>query len=92
MNTNGSPNEWDIASYGASFTYRGNVTQANTPGKTINTSYDHTGTVISQNDNKGHSVNVTTSSATNYTLPDALSPIGSQRSARTKLCSAAKDA
>ncbi len=74
--TYSGPYEWDAA-YGAWFTYRGNVTQANTPGKTINTSYDYTGTVVSQNDNNGHSVNVTTSTATNYTLPDTLSPNGS---------------
>jgi YD repeat-containing protein len=63
--------------YPASFIYRGNVTQANTPGKTINTTYDYTGTVVSQNDNNGHSVNVATSTATNYTVPDTLSPNGS---------------
>ena len=71
------PNEWDIVNYPASFIYRGNVTQANTPGKTVNTTYDYTGTVVSQNDNNGHSVNVATSTATNYTLPDTLSPNGS---------------
>jgi YD repeat-containing protein len=71
------PREWDWVNYGASFTYRGNVTQANTPGKTVVTAYDYTGTVVSQNDNNGHSVNVATSTATNYTLPDTLSPNGS---------------
>jgi YD repeat-containing protein len=71
------PNEWDIVNYPASFIYRGNVTQANSPGKTTNTTYDYTGTVVSQNDNNGHSVNVATSTATNYTLPDTLSPNGS---------------
>ena len=71
------PNEWDVVNYPASFIYRGNVTQANSPGKTTNTTYDYTGTVVSQNDNNGHSVNVATSTATNYTLPDTLSPNGS---------------
>jgi hypothetical protein len=33
--------------------------------------------MVSQNDNNGHSVNVATSTATNYTLPDTLSPNGS---------------
>ncbi|MGA3044868.1 MAG: hypothetical protein ABSF54_29175, partial [Bryobacteraceae bacterium] len=61
---NGNPREWDVANYGTTVTARGNVTQANTPGKTINTTYDSTGTVISQNDNNNHSVNVATSSAT----------------------------
>ncbi len=51
--------------------------QANTPGETINTTYDYTGTVVSQNDNNGHSVSAATSTATNYTLPDTLSPNGS---------------
>jgi len=45
----GIPREWD-GNYGASLTYRGNVTQANAPGKTINTLYDTTGTVTSQNE------------------------------------------
>jgi hypothetical protein len=71
------PFEWDSANYSTAFTYRGNVTQSNTPGKTINTTYDITGTVVTQNDNNGHSVNVVTSTATNYTLPDTLSPNGS---------------
>jgi len=71
------PYEWDSANYSTSFTYRGNATQSNTPGKTINTTYDVTGTVVSQNDNNNHSVNVSTSTATNYTLPDSLSPDGS---------------
>ena len=71
------PFEWDSASYGTSFTYRGNVTQANSPGKTTNTYYDYTGSITSQDDNNGHGVNVATSTATNYTLPDTLSPNGS---------------
>jgi hypothetical protein len=72
----GTPYEWDSANYGTSFVYRGNVTQANAPGKTVNTYYDTTGTVTLQNDNNGHSVSVTTSSLTNFTLPDALTPNG----------------
>jgi len=70
------PREWDVVNYGTSFTYRGNVTQASTPGKTIYTYYDATGTVTSQDDSNGHSVSVTTSNATNYTLPDTLTPNG----------------
>jgi hypothetical protein len=74
---NGDPREWDTANYGnVCFGYRGNVSVANTPGRTINTTYYTTGTVISQNDNNNHSVNVTTSSLTNFTLPDTLSPNG----------------
>jgi hypothetical protein len=69
---NGSPGEWDAQNYGTAFSYRGNVTQTNSPGRTINTIYDATGTVVSQNDSLGHSVNVTTSSATNFTLPEQL--------------------
>jgi RHS repeat-associated protein len=68
------PHEWDSFNYQTAFNYRGNITQANTPGKTTNSYYDYTGTVTSQNDNNGHSVAVTTSTATNYTLPDALTP------------------
>ena len=73
--TSSLPREWDAANYGTSFTYRGNVTYSSTPGRTVRTSYDYTGTVVSQNDN-GHFVNVTTSAATNYTLPDKLDPNG----------------
>jgi YD repeat-containing protein len=58
------------------FTYRGNVTQASSPGKTTNTGYDATGTVIEQDDNNGHAVNIVTSGATNNTLPDSLTPNG----------------
>ena len=71
------PFEWDSANYSTSFIYRGNLSQSNTPGRTINTTYDITGTVVTQNDNNGHSVSVATSTATNYTLPDVLSPNGS---------------
>jgi hypothetical protein len=67
------PHEWDPFNYPTTFTSRGNVTQANTPGTTINTTYDYTGTITWENDN-GHPVAVTTSSATNYTLPSALIP------------------
>jgi len=74
--TTGTPQEQDWANYGTGALYRGNVTQSNSPGKTINTTYDTTGTVISQSDNNGHSVNVATSSLTNYTLPDSLTPNG----------------
>lgn len=63
-------------SYGTSFTYRGNVTQTSTPGKTIYTYYDATGTVTSQGDGSGHSVTVATSSLTNFTLPDTLTHNG----------------
>jgi YD repeat-containing protein len=72
----GIPREWDAASYGTSFNYRGNVTQSNAPGKTTNTAYDATGTVVEQDDNNGHSVSVTTSELTNFTLPDSLTPNG----------------
>jgi YD repeat-containing protein len=73
----GSPREWDVANYGSTgFFYRGNVSAANSPGKSINTFYDTTGTVTSQNDGNGHSVSVATSSLTNFTLPDTLSPNG----------------
>ena len=51
--TTGVPNEQDWANYGTLMTYRGNVTQSNSPGKTINTHYDTTGIVISQDDNLG---------------------------------------
>lgn len=74
--TSSIPREWDSASYGTSFTYRGNLTQANMPGKTINIYYDYTGTVTKQNDNNGHSVNVATSTLTNYSRPDTLDPNG----------------
>jgi hypothetical protein len=69
------PPEQDWANYGTGALYRGNVTQSNSPGKTINTTYDVTGMVISQNDNNLHPVNVSTSSLTN-TLPDSLTPNG----------------
>ncbi len=74
--TSGSPREWDAENYGASFAYRGNVTQANSPGKTTNVTYDTTGTAIEKDDNNNHSVNIATSTATNFTLPDSLSPNG----------------
>jgi hypothetical protein len=73
---NGTPREWDAENYGTSFIYRGNVTQASSPGKTTNTGYDATGTVMEQDDNNGHAVNIVTSGATNNTLPDSLTPNG----------------
>jgi RHS repeat-associated protein len=73
---NGSPREWDILNDGTTFNYRGNATQANTPGHTILTTYDATGTVTTQNDNNGHSVAASTSALTNFTLPDTLTPNG----------------
>ena len=72
----GLPREYDAANYNMYFRYRGNVTQTVSPGKTTNTRYDITGTVASQDDNNGHSVAVTTSGATNFTLPDKLDPNG----------------
>jgi RHS repeat-associated protein len=71
--TSSLPREWD-SNYNTSFAYRGNVTQTVTPGRTINTKYDTTGTVVSQDDNNGHSVAITTSTATNFTQPDKLDP------------------
>jgi len=62
--------------YGTGTNSCGNVTTANTPGRTINTYCDITGTVYLQNDNNGHSVSVATSSLTNFTLPDTLAPNG----------------
>ena len=52
----------------------GNVTTSVTPGHTVNTQYYTGGTVASQNDGKGHSISVTTSSQTNFTLPDQTRP------------------
>jgi YD repeat-containing protein len=72
--TTGVPYEQDWANYGTGAMYRGNVTQSNSPGKTTNTYYDITGTVTSQDDNNNHSVSVVTSSLTNFTLPDTLTP------------------
>jgi hypothetical protein len=68
--------EHDYVNYSAAFTTRGNVTQASSPGRITNTYYDITGTVLSQDDNHGHSVDVTTSAATNFTQPERLSPNG----------------
>ncbi len=62
------------SNYGTSFAYRGNVTQTVTPGAVRNVSYDIGGAVVTANDNNGHSVAVTLSSATNYTAPSALAP------------------
>ena len=69
------PREWDLA-YVPAFPYRGNVTKTVSPGKTVNMTYDSTGTTTSSDDNNGHFVSVTTSPATNYTLPDKLDPNG----------------
>jgi RHS repeat-associated protein len=70
----GVPAEWDLSYSPTSVNVRGNLTQTVTPGHTINTGYDTTGTAIEQDDNYGHSVSVTTSAATNFTLPDTLNP------------------
>lgn len=69
---NAAPRESDAVNYGTSLTYCGNVTQANTPCRTINTCNDATGKVTTQSDNNAHSVSVATSSLTDFTLPDTL--------------------
>ena len=70
------------ASYGTSFTYRGNLTHAVSPGSIRNFSYDIGGNAISSNDGYGHTLSSTYSTATQYTAPDKLSP-GSDNLATT---------
>ncbi len=60
------------SAYGTTATYRGNVTKAVSFGHTQNATYDITGTVIQDDGNAGHYVNVTTDSTTNFVAPAAI--------------------
>ncbi|HZU29040.1 MAG TPA: RHS repeat-associated core domain-containing protein [Bryobacteraceae bacterium] len=64
--------EHDDASYGTGVAYRGNVTTQAVPGQTTNFTYDITGTVVSRNDNNGHTVAVAPSM--NNAVPGVVTP------------------
>ena len=64
---------------------RGSLTKSVTPGHTLNAQYDTTGTAVEQDDGYGHSVNVTTSSATNFILPSQIAPNNSSQLATNAL-------
>ena len=70
--TGGVPREKDTTP--RPYAAHGNLTQSLTPGHTVNTQYYATGTVSSQNDGNNHSVSVATGPATNFTLPEQLTP------------------
>jgi RHS repeat-associated protein len=50
-------------------TTRGNVTTSVSFTKTLNYTYDITGTVLEEDDGHSHKVNITTASTTNYSVP-----------------------
>ena len=61
-----------LREYAGAGTYRGNVTTSVVPGRTINTTYDITGAVVSRNDGQQHTLSVTQSSSTNYAAPSVI--------------------
>ena len=66
----------DDTNYGASFTYRGNVTQTVSMGSTTSTTYESTGVAISWADGAGHTLTSAPSASSNYSLPGTLTPGG----------------
>ncbi|MEK7407925.1 MAG: hypothetical protein AAB225_22875, partial [Acidobacteriota bacterium] len=62
----------DSANYGVNFFYRANVTSRLVPGATTNFRYDITGSLVTADDNYGHSVSVTPAAGTNYAAPGAI--------------------
>ena len=64
------------AAYGTSNTSRGNLTRSVTPGAARNISYDIGGMAVNAHDDYGHSVAITLTSATNFSLPGTIQPNG----------------
>ena len=62
--------------YPTSYTSRGNLTRSVTPGSARNMSYDIGGMVVNASDDYNHSVAITLTSATNYSLPGTILPNG----------------
>jgi RHS repeat-associated protein len=67
------PGEYDLGHTSTPYS-PGNLTKSLTPGRTLNSQYGCTGIPTEQDDGFSHSVTITTSTRTNFTMPDQVAP------------------
>ena len=63
----------DTANYGTALIYRGNVTSSVSFSKTVNITYDYTGSALTSNDSYGHTAGRVMDENRNYAVPKTMS-------------------